>query len=314
MEDVLRNIVSAALDMAIRRTAQARRIDLVNDLASRATYALISELYGTPGPNWLTELGASLPFARQHIGELPTDWILTLQRDKPDNQGFATMQIWSAIILADLVGNLQSQTALHVISRQAGSEMLNHLDSLIAMKRHRPTAAPKTLVEAFVKIASDPGIIQLYNSSDPGWINVYYRDVAAILLEVAGTSLAAIPLTFASVMGTLFKFRIDLAALLPQIISREDGVARLIYEAERLNPNLAVRMRHCERTTTLPSGATIVKGDWVGALIAAANLDPRVFRKPHLISFDRDIQKYLLFNEGAANANAGGATASRWPC
>jgi len=306
MEDVLRNTVSAALDMAIRRTAQARRIDLVNDLASRATYALISELYGTPGPNWLTELGASLPFARQHIGELPTDWILTLQRDKPDNQGFATMQIWSAIILADLVGNLQSQTALHVISRQAGSEMLNHIDSLIAMRRHRPTASPKTLVEAFVKIASAPGIIQLYNSSDPGWINVYYRDVAAILLEVAGTSLAAIPLTFASVMGTLFKFRIDLAALLPQIISRDDGVARLIYEAERLNPNLAVRMRHCERTTTLPSGATIVKGDWVGALIAAANLDPRVFRKPHLISFDRDIQKYLLFNEGGSERECWG--------
>ena len=129
---------------------------------------------------------------------------------------------------------------------------------------------------------------------------------AAILLEVAGTSLAAIPLTFASVMGALFKFRIDLAALLPQIISRDDGVARLIYEAERLNPNLAVRMRHCERTTTLPSGATIARGDWVGALIAAANLDPRVFPKPHLISLDRDIQKYLLFNEGGSERECWG--------
>ena len=126
------------------------------------------------------------------------------------------------------------------------------------------------------------------------------------MLEVAGTSLAAIPLTFASVMGTLFKFRIDLASLLPQILPMKDGVERLIYEAERLNPNLAVRMRHCERTTTLPGGTTIVEGDWVAALIAAANLDPRVFPKPHLIAFDRDMQKYLLFNEGGSERECWG--------
>jgi Dyp-type peroxidase family len=299
IENVLRDTVSAALDLAIRRTAQARRIDLVSDLASRATYAVLEKIYGTPGPNWLTELGASLPFARQHVSELPPDWIAALQGDRIDNLGFATMQIWSAIILADLVGNVQSQTALHVVSRQAGSEMLNHIDGLIALRRRsRPAEKPKTLVDAFVKIWNDPRIVDLYKPFGKDSINAYYRDVAAILLEVAGTSLAAIPLTFASVMGTLFKFRIDLAALLPQISSIPDGVARLIYEAERLNPNLAVRMRYCERTTKLPSGATVTKGDWVGALIAAANLDPRAFpTRPHRIEFTRDIKKYLLFNE-----------------
>ncbi len=297
MEDVLRDIVSRALDMAIRRTAQAHRIDLVSDLASRATYALLGELYGTPGPPWLTELAASLQFAHQHVGELPPEWILALAGARPDNQGFATMQIWSAIILADLVGNIQSQATLHAVARQAASEMLNHIDLLLAMKRGRPAGVPKTLVEAFVKIESVPGIVQLYSSFGPDWKDVYYREVAAVLLEVAGTSLAAIPLTFASVMGTLFRFRIDLASLLPKISPRPDGVARLIFEAERLNPNLAVRMRYCEQTTTLPVGTTLLKGDWVGALIAAANLDPRAFPNPHLISFDRDIKKYLLFNE-----------------
>jgi cytochrome P450 len=306
IENVLRNIVSAALDLAIRRTAEARRIDLVNDLASRATYALLGELYGTPGPSWLTELGASLPFARQHVGELPPEWIAALEGDRPDNLGFATMQIWSVVILADIVGNVQSQTALHAISRQAGSEMLNHIDGLLAMQRSRPIVAPKTLVAAFVNIEREPKIVQLYSSFGAGGSNVYYRDVAAILLEVAATSLAAIPLTFASVMGTLFKFRIDLAALLPQIISKGDGVERLIYEAERLNPNLPVRMRYCERTTRLPTGATVIEGDWVGALIAAANLDPRVFPKPYLISLDRDIQKYLLFNEAGSERECWG--------
>ncbi len=309
VEKVLHDIVTRALDLAIRRTAPACRIDLVSDLASRATYALLCDLYGTPGPPWLTELGASLPFAHQHVGELPPDWIAALGGDKPDNLGFATMQIWSTIILADLVGNVQSQMVLHAIARQASSEMLNHIDGLLAIRQGGRVGAPKTLLEAFIKIErEDAAIAQFYSSFGAGWKNVYYRDVAAILLEVAGTSLAAIPLTLASVMGTLFKFRIDLASLLPQIISKAQGIECLIYEAERLNPNLAVRMRYCARTTTLPHDTTIVQGDWVGALIAAANLDPRpnAFPKPHLISFDRDIQRYLLFNEGGSERECWG--------
>ena len=81
--------------------------------------------------------------------------------------------------------------------------------------------------------------------------------------------MATIPLTFASVMGGLFKFRLDLPTLaqtpVPQVWSH------IIYEAERLNPNLAVRMRYCETQTTLPSGALIDQGEWVVSLIAAAS-------------------------------------------
>jgi Dyp-type peroxidase family len=312
VEDVLRNVVRKALEMAIRRTAQARRIDLVHDLASRATYALLCELYGTPGPNWLTELAASLPFAHQHVGELPPDWLASLTGDRPDDQGLATMQVWSTIILADLVGNIQSQTALHVIARQAATEMLNHIDALLALRLRaladNPVDKPKTLLEAFVKISHDM-IAAHYGPLGADAAAAYFKDVSVLLLEIAGTSLAAIPLTLASAMHSLFKFRIDLPSVLPQILRKPDGVARLVYEAERLNPNLAVRMRYCERTTTLSQGTTINKGDWVGALIVAANLDSDAFKRPHLISFDpaiRDIKKYLLFNEGGAERECWG--------
>jgi Dyp-type peroxidase family len=294
----LTETVREALDMAIRRTAQSRRIDLVNDLASRATYAVLCKIYGTPGPAWLTELGASLPFARQHAGELPPDWLNALEGSRPDDVGMATMQVWSAIILADLVGNIQGVTALHALARQAGSETLSHMDGLLAAARARPTAAPLTLVDAFVAVQADPTVVQMYQSAfGSGWTDVYYRDAAAVLLEITGTSLAAIPLTFASAMGALFKLKIDLASLLQQAEQRKDVIERLIYETERLNPNLPVRMRRCELDTTLPSGATVTRGDWVAALIAAANKDPRVFPDPDRISFDRDIKKYLMFNE-----------------
>lgn len=300
--NVVRAIARSSSSETLRRTAYARRIDLVNDLASRATYEIITRLYGVPGPDFLTELGAALPFAHQHVGNLPPDWIAKLMDRMPDDPGFATLQIWSAVILADLVGNVQSVQELHALSRQAGSEMLNHLDTIISIIRTSPIQSPRTLVEAFIKNESSPEIAALYNGGTPSagsgnWQPLYYRDVSAILLEIVGTSMATVPLTFASVMQALFKFRIDL----PNLV-RLPGVdlSRIILEAERLNPNMGVRMRYCETTTTLPSGATIEKGEWVASLVGAANLDPRVFREPFRFSLDpnlRKIEAYLLFNE-----------------
>lgn len=71
----LHEIAESASDTALRRTASARRIDLVSDLAAPASYAIITKLYGIPPPNWVTELAPALPFAHQHVGELPPDWV-----------------------------------------------------------------------------------------------------------------------------------------------------------------------------------------------------------------------------------------------
>jgi deferrochelatase/peroxidase EfeB/cytochrome P450 len=313
MDKVVRGIVKSVLDMTLRRTAQALRIDLVKDLAAQATYAVVEQLYGIPGPQWLTELAVALPFARQHVGALPPDWIAALQGEKPDNPGLATMQVWSAVILADLVGNLQSIAELHAISRQAGSEMLDYIDSQVSLERASPIRSPETLLEAFIKNEDLPEIAALYDQdgTPPGqrgdWKPRYYSDVSAILLELVGTSMATIPLTFASVMQALFKFRIDLPSLLGSLPASD--VPRLIYEAERLNPNVPVRMRYCETTTALPGGAEVKEGEWVAALIGAANLDPRVFQNPYLFSFDpkiRDIKNYLLFNDQGNNRQCWG--------
>jgi Dyp-type peroxidase family len=296
--NVVRDIAKSASDDALRRTAPGRRLDLVNDLASQATFAIIAELYGIPAPDFLTELGAALPFAHQHVGELPPDWIATLLGKEPDNPGLATMQIWSAIILADLIGNVQSLEALHALSRQAGSEMLDYLDAILLSVRTSKIQSPMTLVGAFVTNESRPEVEALYAGCNPSagedWRSFYYRDVSTIFLEIVGTSMATIPLTFASVMGALLKLRIDLPTLmkLPGL-----NVSNIIYEAERLNPNLGVRMRYCETDATLPSGAKIKQGEWVVSLIGSANLDGRIFSEPFLFKLDRKRETYLLFNE-----------------
>jgi deferrochelatase/peroxidase EfeB/cytochrome P450 len=300
MADVVREIAESASDTALRRTAYARRIDLVNDLAAPATYAIITKLYGIPPPNWLTELAAALPFAHQHVGDLPPDWVAKLIGKEPDNPGLATTQIWSAIVLADLIGNVQSIGTLHALARQAGSEMLDYIDTVLLAARTSSIRSPKSLLGAFVQNEGREHIKALYAkelSSGGDWPSVYYRDVSTILLEIVGTTMASIPLAFASVMGALFKYRLDLPTLVDVKPPIPDVLSHIIYEADRLNPTLPVRMRYCETDTNLSGNAEVKKGEWVAPLIRAANMDPRVFGEPFRFKLDRDIKTYLLFNE-----------------
>jgi deferrochelatase/peroxidase EfeB/cytochrome P450 len=300
MPDV-RTIAKSASDDAVRRTAYDRRIDLVNDLAAPVTFAIITDLYGIRAPDWLTELGASMRFAHQHIGQLPPEWIAKLIGKEPDNPGLATIQIWSALILADLIGNVKSISALHTLARQAGSEMLTYLDTVISVARASPIRSSKTLLGAFVE--NEKEIEKLYKGGNPcggnDWRSLYYNDVSTILLEIVGTTMASTPLAFASVMGALFKYRLDLPTLLhlPSLVQMpvDQVLSRIIYEADRLNPTLGLRMRYCEKETKL-GNAKIAAGEWVASLIAAANVDPRAFTEPFRFKLDRP-DTYLLFNE-----------------
>jgi deferrochelatase/peroxidase EfeB/cytochrome P450 len=300
MQNLVRGLAKSALEDALRRTAHARRIDLVNDLAAQATYAIVAKVYGISGPAWVTEIAASLPFAHQHVGELPPEWITSLMGKESGSPGLMTLQIWSNLILADLIGNVQSIKVLHSFSRQAGAEMLNYIDTALLDAKTTPIESPRTLVEAFVKIEKRSDIEELYVSSGlcegGDWQPVYYRDVSAILLEIVGTTMASIPLAFASVMEGLFKLHLELPTLVK--MPDQDVLSHIIYEADRLNPTLGVRIRRCERETKL--GDTLIKpGEWVVSLIGAANLDPdeNAFPEPLRFKLDRDIDRYLLFNE-----------------
>ncbi len=175
---------------------------------------MVTDLFGLPGPSWMTELGLALPFARQHVGDLPADWLAALKGDKTADPGLTTMQVWSAVLVVDLIGNLQNQNALHALSRQAGSEMLTHIDTRMAEVRGLRTA-PRTLIDAFVLNEALPEIQALYQHVPAGddWRSHYYQDVSMILIEIIGSTLAVIPLTFASVMTSLLNLRISLSAL-----------------------------------------------------------------------------------------------------
>lgn len=307
----LARITSQNIEAALRRAGPSGRIDLVYDLASVTVYDILIKLFGTPGPAWLTELAVALPFAQQHITSMPPDWLTAAHLQQPDNPALTSLQVWSVLIMADTVGNVVQQDEIWPLSNQAASEILTHLDSLIATARTQTLPATTHLLASLV--AHEDQFVHLfgYTAQD------YYADVRMLLMETVGSAIANIPAAFGVIVGTLLDYNLPLTDLMPILLAApkfplpdqstegEDGVGRLVYETARLNGQLKLLMRHCMQDQDLPSGGKLHKGEWVGAILAAASIDPAAFAEPLRFSLrpflpgpERKIENYLLF--GAA--------------
>lgn len=314
--DRIGNIARAHGDAALRRFAPTHGIDLVQDLMTPAVYGFVSEVLGVPGPNHLTEIAMALPFGKEFVGETHPDWLATLSGQEGAKKGMATLQVWSTLLLSDLIGNRYNTVLLKGLGQRAASEMLMHLDRLIFRAARNPTGTPATLLDAFVTVF--PGRLPDYqdaqNPKTPDELKMaYFSDVRAILLELAGTSMATIPHSFGHVMQTILVRGIDLAetvkALREKVPSPEEfpgAVEQVILEAERLNPGAEVTLRYCAEETVLPSGDILGKDQWVALLSTAANLDRNAFPQPEAFSIpplsaaapDRPIGNYLMFGAG----------------
>ena len=126
------------IEATLRRTASRRAIDIVHDLGSVTTYNVISDLFGTPGPDWLTEMAVALRFSRQHLTQIDPEWLAAIKASKPEDVGLATWQVWSILMFVDIVGNYLQQEELKALGVQAGREFLTHVDMLIVKARQQP--------------------------------------------------------------------------------------------------------------------------------------------------------------------------------
>jgi len=199
--------------------------------------------------------------------------------------------------------------------------MLIHLTSLIqkaAHERERQTDNG-TLLGAFIQASAE--FVKTHTGATGNadaiydTLEEYLEDVRAILLEIVGTSVAAIPQTFSKVAGFVFEHDIRLSETLALAGAESEGesadtlISRFIYECERLDPNLPIMKRICTEEHRLQEvkigdrviapAATIHKGDIVFLIVKAANVDPRVYRDTartfSLKASDRPMDKYLLF-------------------
>jgi Dyp-type peroxidase family len=289
------------ISQAIARTKTVGKIDLVHDLAVDPVYQLVSKVYGVPGPNWLTELAVALPFGRQHISELHPDWLATLRGKTPPNQALTTLQVWSILMFSDLIGNPRMQDELRVFAMEAASEFTVYLERLLDKERKKPKKKAgecQTLVEAFRAIEGETFAGTTLTSAQ------HYRIARLLLTELVPSALAVIPATFGSLMAPLLNNRVNLSYLIEILdkVDPDEGLKRLIYETNRLSPSLPLLQRYAVKDVPLSETVKIEAGNWIGALVIAANLDPRVFPKSEKFSLGpkfggvkRDIKDYIMF-------------------
>jgi len=295
------------IEMALRRTGPSGRIDIVHDLGAVTAYNVVSELFGTPCPDHLTELATALPFGQQHV---EPDWLQAARGGKPDDPGLTNWQIWSILMFVDIVANYLQQADVQALGLQAGREFLTNIDLQIAQVRRDAAVAgstfdgSKNLLAALIAVESSFVPLQLTKTN-------YYAIVRMLLLEMTSSAIA-IPVTLGSIVDTALRSGMDLTSLVqllydvtgPTELGFDEAIERLLYETWRIDPSVKLLMRLCMKDTTIGSGPgrTIYKGDRVVALIAAANMDPEAFPSPKTFSLapilpgpPRDKSNYLLF-------------------
>jgi cytochrome P450 len=311
---VIERCLTETLDLAIRRVGTRGEVDLIADFALASVYSVVANVFGVPGPDWVTELAIALPFYRQHVSQLAPGWLDTVKTPPPPIPGLATLQTWSVALAFDIFANYEGAAEVMAVSDQAGGEFLEYVDELIATVRTtllsqpvRLPPPPTTLVEAFIRNeARFVGPARLYPSAQ-----AYYLDVATLLMGLTASAIGATLSAFGYVMDAVLDFGLDLPTLIPVLTqppnygrgNADDGIPRLIYETCRLNPPAQILMRACVQDDTLPSGGAVKAGDFVAAMAAAAGMDPRgPFTDPQAFSLfpflqgpPRDLDKYLLF-------------------
>jgi len=306
----LARITKQNIEATLRRTTSRQAIDIVHDLGSVTTYNVISELFGTPGPDWLTEMAVALPFSRQHISQLEPDWLLAVRAGKPEDMGLTTWQVWSILMFVDIVGNYLQQAELKVLGVQAGREFLTHIDVLIAKAKAQRPPPHANLLAAFVDLEATFTNPALPNHLP---VEVYYGLVRMLLLEVASSAIV-IPAMLGAVVHTALTVGIDLPSLIqllmkvtPSQAKFDEGIERLLYETWRLNPTVKLLMRRSNQDE-LYGRDMVKKGDWIAALIGAACFDRNAFPRPDQFSLDpilpgpkRNLDDYLLFGDAGTS-------------
>ena len=119
------------------------------------------------------------------------------------------MQVWSILLIADIIVNYPQSHDLMALSAQAGSEFLTYLDTLVANARAEPDSASEDFDRGLRRDRSDSVVKKHYPS-----VQGYYYDVCMLLLEFAASTMVNIPTIFGTVMDALLDRGTDLNALI----------------------------------------------------------------------------------------------------
>jgi cytochrome P450 len=219
------------------------RIDVVAELTRKVPVQLCGEYFGFPGPD------------------------------------LATMMRWSRAANLDMFGNLANDAATHQASIEAGIEMSQHVDDLVARRRADPGDR-------------DDVLGRLLRTWFPDAIGFDDERIRANTMFLLIGGVETVSATAIQMLTELLGRPEQLAAA--QQASRADDVELLgayLWEAVRLNPTFQFLVRYCERDYTLARGTdrrtTIPAGTAVYAAVGSAMLDDAEVDDPESFRLDR---------------------------
>ena len=141
---------------------------------------------------------------------MPDEWLARLEDVPSHERGMITLQTWGILQVRALIGNITADTRTLEFAKVAADEMVDYLSTLWDETAAGFKGEPKTFLEAFISVQKT--IVKTYK--DEGYTAARYKQDALILLvELVGTPISVIPLTFGSVMSLVLKHGIGLAGM-----------------------------------------------------------------------------------------------------
>ena len=294
-------IFDAQVASAVSTAQTSGRIDLVHELMTQGAYNVVTDVFGVTGPQNLANVFGLVSLPESQIEALHLDWQQAFETGTGHPAGLASMVAWASASLLDLVLNVNEHGEVAELGTYAGQEYAHHLRQAIAASSLPAAGTAPTLLQALMALAPAPDN------------EAHRKDVMLILIELIGSMLSILPLTFGRLMHTLLSNGINLPLLVPALdaithgpngpIPPNHAVERLIYETLRINPSPVPLFRHVGKAgAELPGGERIEGPCWVAALSGGAGFDQTVFPQPREFSLhpvipgpERPIANYLPF-------------------
>ena len=306
-------LVGGLTEQVIDGVRQQGKFDVVKDLGRVVPISLAAECFGIAGPNWVSPTAIAAKFGKRDIGDVPRDWLRTLDPIHESEKSLATMQFWGRFAFLEIFESIQSAAELTELAERSTAELLQHIDDVVADAdalraiqvgdgggdRDNPEPAV-TWLDHLLDLSREPGSFGLSRSE-------FLEHTRLLLAEMVVGGVETVNKGLANVVDFLLDHRPVLALLKKAAAAgADDSVDAIIREILRFEPVSPALFRSCTIADEIEPGEWIKEGTIVGMLLQVAGFEPQPRQKSPL-EFDpkRPKESYLQFG-------GGGGTFLRW--
>lgn len=283
------------VDKLLEQVGPRGRLDVVNDLGRVVPVMLAEQLFGIPGPKWVSPTATAARFAQFDMADVPPSWVAKLPSIPEEAKPLYSVQAWARLAFLHVFVNVLNAQEVGKLAEGATTELFQHLDDVIEHARHSPRNN-ETLLGCLIELGDDP---EQFAGMDEA---TYTNHMRLILAEMTVGGIETVNMALANVVDFALTRRGVLEAFRNAVEARNDeDLDALIREALRFAPVSPVLFRVATRDTKLGENL-IAKGSIICLFVQAAMFDPRVFPNPLAFDPARDQRLYLHFGDSQVRA------------